>query len=139
MSVLNRFDEIFQNPEQFSPENLRALLHEMLHCLGELKTQLQSKDESVRREALDVIVQIRSSLQEKSIALCQSVGMDQKTFEQYMSDASHFSTEEWTAMEQTKTELADFRQEVGEVLEPDVNKSSVTRKKPKSRKQWLIG
>lgn len=121
MAILSKIDEMFGDPEKINPENMGQVFHEMLSNFRELKAQLESKDEAVRNEALETISKLRLKLEEKASELCQSVGMDLASFETYVNDPTHFNREEWEAMEQTNSEVADFRKELEVIAQTETH------------------
>ena len=136
MSVLEKIEEIFRDPEQFSQENVQKLVQETLQFFGDLKLKLQSNDEKVRTEALETASILKLKLEEQAMALCKSIGMDPKSLENYIGNPSHFTSEEWNSIERTKTEMDEFKEGLG--ISP--NLSTIARnKKPKTVKEWIVG
>jgi hypothetical protein len=136
MSVIEKIEEIFGDPEKFSPENMQHLLHETLEFFGDLKFKLESKDEKVRNDALESAAVLKTKLEEQALELCKSIGMDPNTLENYLNDPSHFTPEELGAIENTKAEMDAFKAELG------INLSGTPtpkKKKPKTVKDWLVG
>lgn len=122
MAIITKIEEMIEDPEMLKPENLGQLLQEMIRGFGELKTLVESKDETVRSEAQEMIARLRLKLEERVCELCQSFGMDLKGFENYISDASHFNQEEWAAIEQTQSEISDFSKELSRISQSDLSK-----------------
>ncbi len=115
MAIISRIDEILEEPGKITPETLREIFGEILVLFEELKSQLSSKEETVREDALNTIAELKEQIEEKMIALCQLVGMDPKSFETYISDPSHFNRHEWEAIERTNSEVADFQNELNDI------------------------
>ncbi len=138
MSVLEKIEEIFGNPEKFSPENMERLVQETLHFFGDLKVKLESKDEQVRTQALETSEALKEKLEEQALVLCKSIGMDPKALEDFVSDPSQFTSEEWSTMQQTKDEMQAFKAELGIKLNSEALKAP-KRKKPKTVKEWIVG
>ena len=128
MAVLEKIEEIFSSPEQFSQEKLGRLLTEVFGFLGDLKGRLDSNDERVRKEASDSVELLKARLQREAEKLCQSLGMDPAILETYLNDASNFTPEEWEAVEKAKEEVVQFRENLKQ-----------PNKKPKIVKEWLMG
>ncbi len=136
MAILSKIEMMIENPEMIRPENLGQLLNEMLRSFEELKRLVESNDETVREEALEMISGLREKIEAKVQELCQSIGMDSKTLEKYISDSSHFNQDDWDSLQQTKSEIADFNIEIEAISQSDIS-SDKKKSKPKSKK--LIG
>ena len=126
-AVLTKIEEIFGNPEKFTPENLEALINETLKFFNDLRQKLESPDAKVREDALAVATELKTKLEEQAAALCQSVGLDQQALESFISNPTHFSPEEWKAMEKAKTELSGYQEEIAKT-------EASAPKKPKKKK-----
>jgi len=137
MAIIGKMEEMLQDLEKFSPENLGALMNEMLHCFGMLKTQLESPDEAVRKSAVEVAALFREKLQEHLSMLCSMIGMDPKGLEAYLSDPSKFNSDEWAAIEKAKSEIDEFRQELG--ITSSAQPAPTPKKKKAKTKSWLPG
>lgn len=133
MAIISKIEEMIEDPEMLKPENLGQLLNEMLRSFAELKTLVESKDDAIRNEAQEMIARLKVRLDERVRELCQSVGMDPKGFEKYIKDPSHFNQEEWAAMEQTQSEIADFSQELKRISQEDII-DGLNLNKPKIKK-----
>jgi hypothetical protein len=133
-SVLDKIEELFGNPEKFTPENLESIIHETVTFFNELKANVESPDNKVREEALKLAASLQTKLEEQALALCEAVGMDPKAIESYINTPSHFSPDEWVAMEKAKAELEGYKNAVSELESGKAPKF----KKPKSVKEWLV-
>lgn len=112
MAIILKIDELFRDPETITPETIGFIFQEMLRCFRTLRAQLESKDEDERNEALETIGNLREMLREKALALSESIGMEPESVEAYLTDPSHFSLEEWEAMQETNKEVAEFKKEL---------------------------
>ncbi len=112
MAIIDRIDEILEDPEKINAETMPMIFHEILNLFGSLKAQLESKDKVVREEALDTIATLQTQIEEKMTSLCQLVGMDLKGFEAFISNPAHFNQDEWASIERTNSEIADFQKEL---------------------------
>ncbi len=141
-AVIEKIEELFGHPEQFTPENMENLIHETVKFFNELKTKIDSSDAKVREEALQVASSLKTKLEEQALALCESIGMNPQTLEAYINTPTNFSVEEWQAMEKAKTELENYKQAVTKMETGEQSpaaKKAASRKKPKAVKEWLVG
>jgi hypothetical protein len=141
-AVLEKIEELFGNPEQFTPGNMESLIHETVKFFNDLKTQLESPDEKVREEALKVASQLKTKLEEQALALCESIGMDPAALESYINTPANFSNDEWQAMEKAKGEIDNYKQAVVKMEKGEKSpaaKAHSQKKKPKAVKEWIVG
>jgi hypothetical protein len=126
---MDKIQEIFGDPEKFSPEKIESLIHDTLKFFNELRQKLESSNEKDREEALNIANSLKAKLEEQAQALCQSVGMDPKTLENYINDPANFSSAQWQAMSQAKTNLSDYKEEIAKT-----QSASTVIKAPKKKK-----
>ena len=97
-NVLDNINDLFGNPEGFRPEMLDSLVLQMFTLFNELKTKMTSEDEQERSEALAAAAELKTKLEDHAYQLCIEAGIDATALEEYMNNPSHFSKEEWNAM-----------------------------------------
>lgn len=134
-NVLEKIEEIFASPEKFSPQAMEKLIHETFSFFYELKDKLHSKDEKIREEAMQVASTLKNKLEEQAKVLCESTGMDPSMLENYINEPSHFSEEEWQAIQDAKSEISNLKQELSLNSAPQRPKE----KKAKTVKEWIVG
>lgn len=135
-AIMDKIEEIFGNPEKFSPENMESLIHETLKFFNELKKKLESPNEKDREEALSIANELKDRLEKQALALCQTVGMDPKTIENYINNPANFSSTEWQSMNQAKANLDEYKEEIAKTEPAGSEKAPKKHKKIKNR---LIG
>jgi hypothetical protein len=111
-NIEEKIEGLFGHPENFSPENMQTLINETLQFFNELKQKLASPNEKDREEAKAFANALKTKLEEKAMALCQSLGMDLKTLENYIKNPANFSSAEWQAMSQAQSDLDAYKQEI---------------------------
>ena len=134
--LMEKIQEIFGNPEKFSPEKMEGLIHETLRFFNTLRQKLESPNEKEREEALNIANTLKTKLEEQALALCQTAGMDPKTLENYINEPANFSSAEWQAMSQAKANLNDYKEEITKTESPSLAKPV---KKKKNITNRLIG
>ena len=72
---VNKLKETFQDLKNINPEKLQDLMKDTLLLVKELQDKLKSDDPSVKQEALEQALQIRSSLEEQAAKLTQASGL----------------------------------------------------------------
>jgi hypothetical protein len=97
-NVLDNINELFSNPESLRPEMLNSLVLDLFALFNELKTKMASEDEQERSEAVLAANELKTKLEDQAYQLCLSAGIDTTALEEYMNNPSHFSKEEWNAM-----------------------------------------
>ncbi|MBF8263140.1 MAG: hypothetical protein HW387_805 [Parachlamydiales bacterium] len=138
--VLKQIEELFENPDQFSPENMEKLVNETVTFFNDMKIKLESPDQKVREEALNVASQLKAKLEEQAKTLCKSIGMDPAALESYINTPNNFSTDEWQAMENAKTEIANYKASLAKMETGEKSPAARARKKrQKAVKEWIVG
>jgi ATP-dependent Clp protease ATP-binding subunit ClpA len=111
-NVLETIREAFSNPEKFTPEAMETLVHDTLSFFNALRVQLESKDDREKAEAIQLAALLKAELEAQALRLCKTAGMDPQALEAFIKNPSHFSSEEWQAMEQAKGALDEYNQDL---------------------------
>lgn len=75
-------------------------------------------------------------LRDKMDVLMEEKGLTREQLEKFASDPSHFSKEQWEALERLKKETEDFKQHVAEKLKQYTPKTKKKGKVPR-KKDWI--
>ena len=119
-AILERIEEIFDNPEGISMENVEIIVKEMLGFFDLIRLKLASEKTEEREEALALAVSLKETLESKAKTICAKMGVDQGMLEHYISNPFNFSKEEWQTMSNTKEQFETYREEVTENIPPKV-------------------
>jgi hypothetical protein len=138
-SIVEKIEELFKNPGQFTPENMGGMIQEMTQFFGDLKAKLTSSDVKDREEAQKIADELKAKLEEQVIKLCETLGMDPQVIAQYINTPSNFSPEEWQAMEKAKTELESYKESLMKMNSGEAVPRKRNKTKPKSVKEWIVG
>jgi hypothetical protein len=110
--ILEKFDEIFSDLNNLSPEKLETLVHESLKFFDDLKVALDSPNEEEKKEALKIAQQLQKKLEEQAEKAYKASGMTKEQISAFMENPANFSQEEWAAFQSAKTELFDFQKDI---------------------------
>lgn len=124
MSLTEQIEEIFNNPETASEENVSALVQEAVRVLNDMKERLGSEDEQVRKQALEDAVKIQSQLKGQLEKMQGPLGIDAGQMEKY-SQAADAALARENAFGQALQKLQSSL------------KDQIKQKKPKRVKEWL--
>lgn len=135
-NLIKQLEETLGDLEHFSPEKLQDLIQETLKTFQELQTQIQSTDPREREKAVDLAMSLKASLEEQTLSLCQSIGMNPQELAKFVENPSNFSKEEWEALGAAKADLDAFKQQLSSSEEP---RTAPLKKKKASEKSWIAG
>ena len=138
-SVVKKIEELFENPEQFTPENIGGMVQEMTQFFGDLKAKLASPDVKEREEAQKIAGELKAKLEDQVMKLCETLGMDPEVIAQYINTPTNFTSEEWQAMEKAKTELESYKESLLKMNSENAVPRKHIKSKPKAVKEWIVG
>ena len=119
-------ENLFTNPEQLKPENVKASVREIAGLLYTLRNNLLSHNEAIRNQAFEQIATLKTQLEEKKELFRKA----QSSF------LSNFLA---TVSPEQKLVLDELMNKLG-IKQPLSSKQKTNKKKPKSkRNQWMAG
>ena len=124
--IVEKMENLFTNPEQLKPENVKASVREIAGLLYTLRNNLLSHNEAIRNQAFEQIATLKTQLEEKK-----------ELFRKAQS--SFLSTFLATVSPEQKLVLDELMNKLG-IKQPLSSKQKTNKKKPKSkRNQWMAG
>ena len=138
-SAIKKIEELLDDPEMFSPENMEKMIQEIAGFFSQLKMAMESPDEKKRAEALLLVSDMRKRLESQVLNLCKTMGVDPEQLKTYVNNQALFSPEEWQAMENAKAVIESYKETYVNSSSESSQSKQKTRVKPKTVKSWLVG
>ena len=90
-SAIKKIEELLDDPEMFSPENMEKMIQEIAGFFSQLKMAMESPDEKKRAEALLLVSDMRKRLESQVLNLCKTMGVDPEQLKTYVNNQALFS------------------------------------------------
>lgn len=124
---IDKIKDLLSNLDKLTPDSIESIVGETLKVFTDVVTKLNSPDEKERNEALNLATELRDTLEGQAKNALGSLGMDEEELKAFMSNPSHFTGEEWGALEKAKNEMASYKKEL-------VDKNLLPEEKEKQEK-----
>lgn len=134
--ILNKFEDMFSDINNFTPQKLEALIQQILEAFKSIKEKLDSKDEKEQAEAVETLILLKAKIQECAESIYKSTQMSSQELKEFIDNPKNFNQDEWRALGEAQKELEEYKEEMNDIAKKPTRKKK-TKKRPKGKKHWV--
>jgi hypothetical protein len=120
----NKLKELFENFNEITPDSMQDLVGESIKAFEGILAKLDSPDEEEKKNALKEMEQMKAIMEEQAEKALEKAGLNKDSLGDFINNPDNFSPEEWLALQNAKTDLDSYKDELLE--------SGLIEKQPKS-------
>lgn len=109
---LEKFESIFSDVDNFTPENMESLVDESLKMFKDLQEKLESGDPKVQEKALETTIELKRRLEDQAKSIYETTKMNEKQLDEFMKNPQNFDKKEWASLEKAQEDLKDYQKEL---------------------------
>lgn len=130
---LEKFEDIFGDINNFTPENMEGLVEESLKMFKDLQQKLESPDPKVQEKALQTTVELKKKLEQQAQEIYDTTQMDNKDLNEFLENPKNFDKKEWQSLEKAQKNLKEYSKNLKESGKP----KKKTKKRRSSKNGWI--
>lgn len=134
--VLSKFEDMFSDINNFTPEKLESLIKQILETFKEIKVKLDSKDEKEKAEAVETLILLKAKIQEYAEEIYRNTQMSSEQIKEFIENPKNFNQDEWRSLGDAQKELEDYKEEMTEIAEKPTRKKKKAKPR-KGKKHWV--
>lgn len=127
---LAKFESIFSDVDNFTPENMESLVQDSLKMFKDLQEKLESSDPKVQEKALKTTIELKRKLEAQAKSIYETTKMNEKQLDEFMHDPKNFSKKDWNSMEKAEDRLESYQKELKDSIKPPKAKRA-------KKKKWM--
>ena len=120
--ILETIKNTLSDPSTLTPEGLHTLVQETLAAFKNIQAKMTSKDEGDWEEGLRIASELKTAMEDQVEQLQKKLNMSPQQIEEYTSNPTNFSQEEFKSMNESKEDFDQFRRGLQEKKEAPIKK-----------------
>ena len=111
-NILENLDALFANLDKPDVQKLELLVAETLKAFEYLRDKLQSPDENVKKEAMELTYQLQRKLEDLAEIALANAGLDKDQLQNLLSNPRNFSEAQWNTFKKSEKSIAEYKEDI---------------------------